>query len=86
MMYLHYSSRFGPIGNAIFGYRQVKTLIGEQVNATGWFRRGIMPWVDLALLKTPSGRRVDSYHRFWTVILGGGAVLVGLMLPAFLLG
>jgi Zn-dependent protease with chaperone function len=86
MMYLHYSSRFGPIGNAIFGYRQVKTLIGEQVDATGWFRRGIMPWVDLALLKTPSGRRVDSYHRFWTVILGGGAVLVGLMLPAFLLG
>jgi Zn-dependent protease with chaperone function len=86
MMYLHYSSRFGPIGNAIFGYRQVKTLIGEQVNATGWFRRGIMPWVDLALLKTPSGRRVDSYHRFWTVILGGGAILVGLMLPAFLLG
>jgi len=86
MMYLHYSSRFGPIGNAIFGYRQVKTLIGEQVDATGWFRRGIMPWVDLALLKTPSGRRVDSYHRFWTVILGGGAILVGLMLPAFLLG
>jgi Zn-dependent protease with chaperone function len=86
MMYLHYSSRFGPIGNAIFGYRQVKNLIGEQVNATGWFRRGIMPWVDLALLKTPSGRRVDSYHRFWTVILGGGAVLLGLMLPALLMG
>lgn len=86
MMYLHYSSRFGPIGNAIFGYRQVQTLIGEQVDATGWFRRGIMPWVDLALLKTPSGRRVDSYHRFWTVILGGGAILLGLMLPAFLMG
>jgi Zn-dependent protease with chaperone function len=86
MMYLHYSSRFGPIGNAIFGYRQVKTLIGEQVNATGWFRRGIMPWVDLALLKTPSGRRVDSYHRFWTVILGGGAILLGLMLPVLLMG
>jgi Zn-dependent protease with chaperone function len=86
MMYLHYSSRFGPIGNAIFGYRQVKTLIGEQVNATGWFRRGIMPWVDLALLKTSSGRRVDSYHRFWTVILGGGTILLGLMLPALLMG
>lgn len=84
MMYLHYSSRFGPIGNALFGYRQVQSLIGEEVNATGWFRRGVMPWVDLALLKTPAGRRVDSYHRFWTVILGGGTILLGLMLPALL--
>ncbi len=81
MIYLHYSSRFGPIGNALFGYSQVKNLVGEQVNATGWFRRGIMPWVDLALLQTSSGRRVDSYHRFWSVILGGGAVILGFALP-----
>jgi Zn-dependent protease with chaperone function len=81
MIYLHYSSRFGPIGNALFGYTQVKNLLGEQVNATGWFRRGVMPWIDLALLQTSSGRRVDSYHRFWTVILGSGAVILGFVLP-----
>jgi Zn-dependent protease with chaperone function len=81
MIYLHYSSRFGPIGNALFGYSQVKSLVGEQVNATGWFRRGVMPWVDLALLQTSSGRRVDSYHRFWSVILGGGTVLLGFAIP-----
>jgi Zn-dependent protease with chaperone function len=81
MIYLHYSSRFGPIGNAFFGLRRVKALIGEQVNATGWFRRGAMPWVDLALLQTASGDRVSSYHRFWSVILGGGAVILGLFLP-----
>jgi Zn-dependent protease with chaperone function len=84
MIYLHYSSRFGPIGNALFGYHKVKMLLGEQVNAIGWFRRGAMPWVDLALLSTASGERVSSYHRFWSVILGGGAVVLGFLLPGLL--
>jgi Zn-dependent protease with chaperone function len=81
MIHLGYASRFGPIGNALFGFTQVKMLLGVQVNATGWFRRGVMPWVDLAQLQTSSGGRVSSYPRFWSTVFGGGAVLLGFMLP-----
>src|SRR6476469_218479 len=52
MMYVHYASRFGPLGNFMFGANQVQGLLGSQVGAVGWFRRSLMPWVDLAQLKT----------------------------------
>ena len=32
MLYLHYASRFGPIGNFLFGMKRVQSLIG----ATSW--------------------------------------------------
>ncbi|MEH1943988.1 MAG: hypothetical protein V7L01_27735 [Nostoc sp.] len=50
MLYLHYASRFGPIGNFLFGMKRVQSLIGEQVGAVGWFRRGVAPWMDLIQL------------------------------------
>ena len=81
MIHLGYASRFGPIGNALFGFSQVKVLLGQNVNATGWFRRGVMPWVDLAQLQTSAGGRVSSYPRFWATVFGGVAVLLGFMLP-----
>ncbi|WP_019502933.1 zinc metalloprotease HtpX [Pseudanabaena sp. PCC 6802] len=80
MMYLHYSSRFGSIGNFLFGMKRVKNLIGMKVQTVGWFRRGVAPWVDLIQLKTDSGTVVNSYHRFWAFILGGGAIILGLFL------
>ncbi|WP_299491683.1 zinc metalloprotease HtpX [Acaryochloris sp. IP29b_bin.137] len=81
LMYLRYSSRFGSLGNLLFGLSQVKDLIGDSVNVTGWFRRGIVPWIDLTQLKTETGRKVDSYHRFWTLILGAGSIILGVSLP-----
>jgi Zn-dependent protease with chaperone function len=80
LMYLHYSSRFGPIGNALFGWSKVKSFLGESVQSVGWFRRGVAPWVDLARLHTQDGRTVKSYHRFWTLLLGGGSLLFGILL------
>ena len=84
LMYLRYSSRFGGLGNLLFGLSQVKQLIGNAVNATGWFRRGIAPWVDLTQLKTDSGKTVSSYHRFWSLILGVGSIVLGIALPFLL--
>jgi Zn-dependent protease with chaperone function len=81
MMQLHYSSRWGPIGNALFGYKQVAGLIDQDAQATGWFRRGVASWVDLAALEVP-GKTVRSYHKFWEAVLGGGAILLGLLLLA----
>ena len=82
MMYLHYASRFGPLGNLLFGMKQVKNLIGMQVGSVGWFRRGVAPWVDLVQLRTNDGKTVESYHRFWSIVLGGGAIVLGLVLFA----
>jgi len=77
MLYLHYASRFGPIGNFLFGMKRVKSLIGSQVETTGWFRRSIMPWMDLIQLKSENGTIVNSYHRFWSCVLGCGAIISG---------
>ncbi|TVP63014.1 MAG: peptidase M48 [Nodularia sp. (in: Bacteria)] len=84
MLYLRYASRFGPIGNFLFGMKRVQSLIGEQVGAVGWFRRGIAPWMDLIQLQSEHGTIVNSYHRFWSLVMGGGAVILGVFLIVFL--
>ncbi|MDB9375708.1 zinc metalloprotease HtpX [Nodularia sphaerocarpa] len=80
MLYLRYASRFGPIGNFLFGMKRVQSLIGEQVGAVGWFRRGVAPWMDLIQLQSENGTIVNSYHRFWSFILGGGSIILGVFL------
>lgn len=80
MIFLRYASRFGPLGNFLFGMSQVKDLIGAQVGTTGWFRRGIAPWMDLVKFQTQEGRTVNSYHRFWSFIWGGLAIAAGFVL------
>ncbi len=85
MLFLRYSSRFGPIGNFLFGMSQVKDLIGTQVDTTGWFRRSISPWMDLVQLKTDGGRVINSYHRFWSFGLGGLFIVLGFVFNFVLL-
>ncbi|MDJ0556078.1 MAG: zinc metalloprotease HtpX [Microcoleaceae cyanobacterium MO_207.B10] len=80
MMYLHYSSRFGPIGNFLFGMKRVKSLIGMNVKNIGWFRRGVAPWMDLIQLSSENGTVVNSYHRFWSFVLSIGAIGLGILL------
>ncbi|MEH2416642.1 zinc metalloprotease HtpX [Nostoc sp.] len=84
MLYLRYASRFGPIGNFLFGMKRVQSLIGEQVAAVGWFRRGVAPWMDLIQLKSENGTIVNSYHRFWSFLLGSGSIILGVALTMFL--
>lgn len=78
MIYLRYASRFGPIGNFLFGMKRVKSLIGMEVKALGWFRRGVAPWMDLIQLESDSGTTVNSYHRFWSLLMGFGAIAIGI--------
>ena len=80
MIYLRYASRFGPIGNFLFGMKRVKSLIGMDVSALGWFRRGVAPWMDLIQLETSSGTVVNSYHRFWSFVMGICAIAIGIAL------
>jgi Zn-dependent protease with chaperone function len=83
MLYLHYASRFGPIGNFLFGMKRVQSLLGQDVGAVGWFRRGVAPWMDLIQLQSENGTIVNSYHRFWSFILGGGLIVGGIVLSVF---
>jgi len=85
MLFLRYSSRFGPIGNFLFGTSQVKPLIDSSGSALGWFRRSAAPWMDLVRY-TSGGKVIRSYHRFWHLIAGGSAILIGLVLPFVLVG
>ncbi|MFK0735293.1 MAG: M48 family metalloprotease [Gloeotrichia echinulata GP01] len=83
MLYLHYASRFGPIGNFLFGMKRVQSLIGQQVEAVGWFRRGVAPWMDLIQLQSENGTIVNSYHRFWSFIMGGALMILGVVFQVY---
>ena len=82
MMYLRYASRWGGLGNFLFGMKRVQSLIGAETSAQGWFRRGIASWMDLELLSTTNGTKVTSHPAFWQLLMGilflalGGLVLL----------
>lgn len=86
MLYLRYASRFGPLGNFLFGMKRVESLIDMNVASVGWFRRGIAPWMDLIELKSDNGTVVNSYHRFWSFVVGGFLIIAGIALTVLLAG
>lgn len=86
MLFLRYASRFGAIGNFFFGMKRVKALIGSDGATLGWFRRGIMPWMDLLQFTSNGGTVIHSYPRFWSVVLGIGAIAFGIFLSALATG
>ncbi len=86
MLFLRYASRFGPIGNFLFGMNRVKNLLGSNGNTIGWFRRGIAPWMDLVEFESDSGTKVTSHHRFWALVLSGGAIALGFFLSILSFG
>ncbi|MEN9232316.1 MAG: M48 family metalloprotease, partial [Thermostichus sp. DG02_5_bins_236] len=81
ILFLRYASRFGPLGNFLFGANQVQRLIGEQGSAVGWFRRGVASWMDLARFQNHQGQVVTSHHPFWQLVwvVFGVVVAIGLM-------
>lgn len=65
---------------------KLENLVGQSVLATGWFRRGNIPILDLSVLQpsisdrtTPS---INSYHQLWNNLLSSVTVLGGLGLLA----
>ncbi len=72
LIFLHYVSRFGALGNFLFGANQVKGLIGQRGEVVGWFRRGLASYMDMVQLRL-ANRRISSFPRFWGWI---GSVLL----------
>jgi Zn-dependent protease with chaperone function len=84
MLFLRYSSRWGPIGNFFFGASQAETLVGAEVAVRGWFRRGIASYLDLLVATPASGKMVTSYPAFWQLVLGIFWIGVGIALTVFI--
>lgn len=84
LILLRYSSRFGPLGNLLFGWSQADSFVQRSVSVTGWFRRGIMPLVDLVRMDCPDKWTIHSYHRFWSLLLGAGLIVLSFVLPPML--
>ncbi|MEB3337314.1 MAG: M48 family metalloprotease [Leptolyngbyaceae bacterium] len=84
MVYLHYCSRFGKLGNFLFGMTQAEGFIRQPVTTLGWFRRGMVPWIDLIRMDCETKWTVHSYHRFWSLCLSLGAIALGFILPSLL--
>ncbi|MBF2025688.1 MAG: M48 family metalloprotease [Oscillatoriales cyanobacterium C42_A2020_001] len=84
MIYLYYASRFGPLGNFLFGMTQAESFVNQEVRVKGWFRRGVMPIVDLMRMECDRKWTVNSYHRFWMLLLGVGAIVLAFLLPGLI--
>lgn len=79
LMYLHYASFWGPLGNFFFGATQVQGLMGNQGKVRGWFRRGIAPYMDMKQMAI-AGKTIGGYHDTWLLVIGGVLTLLGVVL------
>jgi hypothetical protein len=82
---LHCFSKFGPFAYLWPLQNRPLDLIGNQVQVTGWFRRGATVWVDVETLKTTSDRTVKGLafqcgHPLWSTILAAISALWGIYL------
>jgi len=84
MIYLLYSSRFGAIGNFLFGMKRAQGLICMSARVKGWFRRGIVPWLDLELAETDNGSKITSHPAFWSLVIAILCLGISVLLFIFL--
>lgn len=79
-MYLDYQSGIPVIGNIVFAWKKVQTLLGKPAHAQGWFFRSNSQHIALANLDV-EGQVFKSYNRFWNYVwVGALAVLAGIFL------
>jgi Zn-dependent protease with chaperone function len=82
LMMINYESPFGGLGNWWFAMRRVGRLMTQEVQVTGWFRRGVSQQVDLKSLRTRGGEKVSSWTAFWGKCGGILVLLIGLVVGA----
>lgn len=80
---LHCISPFGPIGNLFPQEVRFTNFLSQNLTATGWFRRGVTPIVDVDNLRTNGGRVDRSNHPVWSTVLGAIAAIAGVVIIAF---
>jgi Zn-dependent protease with chaperone function len=76
MMYLRYQSIIPVIGNLLFAWRHAEDLIGEEVQASGWFLRGTSQWVGLSGLKSRT-EDFSSWVHLEAILRGVLLIIIG---------
>lgn len=66
---LHVCSRFGPLGDFLPQPLRPLEACEQEVVVTGWFRRGVSPWIDVDQLHCSQGETPPNGHPVWSTIL-----------------
>ncbi|MEB3274222.1 MAG: hypothetical protein ACO4AI_01120 [Prochlorothrix sp.] len=74
---LHHTSRLGLLG-LLYSRHAPQDWMGHTVVVQGWLRRGTTIWIDVDLLRTPTGAMVQGHHPQWLLVLATIALGIGL--------
>jgi len=77
---LYFWSFLGPFGNLLPFSLRPSSLVEQQVTVTGWFRRGVTPWIDIETLRTKEGKVSKANYPIWITILALVAAVWGAFL------
>jgi Zn-dependent protease with chaperone function len=75
---LHHTSSLGVFKDIMPQPIRPQKLMNEVVTVTGWFRRGVSPWIDVETIQTKQGTTIRSEHPIWSTTLGAIAAILGI--------
>ncbi|MBW4515348.1 MAG: M48 family metalloprotease [Timaviella obliquedivisa GSE-PSE-MK23-08B] len=75
---LHHTSSLGVLKDLMPQPVRPQKFMDEVVTVTGWFRRGVSPWIDVETIQTKQGTTIRSEHPVWSTTLGAIAALLGI--------
>lgn len=64
-IFIHFSSRFGIIGNFLGGFPKPNEFIGKPVIVSGWLRRGVIPWLDVERMTNHKRQSIQAGYPIW---------------------
>jgi len=79
LIQLHYTSRYGIFSSLFPAVIRPSTLVNSALFVTGWFRRGVTPWVDVETLQTKNGKLERSYHPIWSLLIAAISATWGIL-------
>ena len=66
---LHFSPTFGPLGTLLTKANPFQVMQGKPVQITGWFRRGVHPWVDIHQIGLSDNKLFQAAHPLYSLLL-----------------
>lgn len=81
LLYLDYQGRIPLFSNLMFALKKIKKLVGQNVQASGWFFRSNTQFLRLKDVNAGTAGRFKSYPRLWATV---GYVLLAVVLSLYL--